>query len=120
MFVTVLGQKEASPWAIKQRRSLSFVLTLFLTLSRLVFLNRALGENGWKGTLASRPIICRDAESWKKAHSIVLHNSALVSPYIDQHENILRLKNPEQSEVWIKKEHDRTFSGWLQNHLTGR
>src|ERR1041384_7202835 len=70
------------------------------------------GRMGGKGTLGSRPIICRDAESWKKAHSIVLHNSALVSPYIDQHENILRLKNPEQSEVWIKKEHDRTFSGW--------
>jgi hypothetical protein len=77
------------------------------------------GRMGGKGTLGSRSIICRDAESWKKAHSIVLHNSALVSPYIDQHENILRLKNPEQSEVWIKKEHDRTFSGWLQNHLTG-
>src|SRR4051812_33239377 len=72
-----------------------------------------------KGTLGSRSIICRDAESWKKAHSIVLHNSALVSPYIDQHENILRLKNPEQFEVFIKKEHMRTFSGWLQNHLTG-
>ena len=35
-----LGQKEASPRAIKMRRSLSFVLTLFLTLGRLVFLNR--------------------------------------------------------------------------------
>src|SRR3954467_5659921 len=74
---------------------------------------------GGKGTLASRPIICRDAESWKKAHNIVLHNSASVAPYIDQHENILRFKNSEHSKVWIKKEHNRTFSGWLQNNLTG-
>ena len=42
MFITVLGQKEASPRAMKMRRSLSFVLTLFLTLSRLVFLNRGI------------------------------------------------------------------------------
>ena len=31
MFITVLGQKEASPRAMEQRRSLSSVLTLFLT-----------------------------------------------------------------------------------------
>ena len=35
-------QKEASPSAMKQRRSLSFVLTLFLTLSQLVYLNRGM------------------------------------------------------------------------------
>src|SRR3954468_232519 len=35
-----LDQKEASPRDMEQRRSLSFVLTLFLTLSRLVFLTR--------------------------------------------------------------------------------
>ena len=40
----VLGQKEASPRAMEQRRSLSFVLTFFLTLNRLVFLN--LGMRG--------------------------------------------------------------------------
>src|SRR4051812_45659847 len=42
MFVTVQGQKEASPRAMEQRRSLSSVLTLFLTLSRLVSLNRGM------------------------------------------------------------------------------
>ena len=39
MFTTVLGQKEASPRAMEQRSSLSFVLTLFPTLTQLVFLN---------------------------------------------------------------------------------
>jgi hypothetical protein len=34
--------QEASPRARKQRRSLSSVLTLSLTLSRLVFLNRGM------------------------------------------------------------------------------
>ena len=41
-FIIVLGQKEACPRAMEQRRSLSFVLTLFLILSISVFLNRAM------------------------------------------------------------------------------
>ena len=40
MFTTVLSQKEASPRATEQRRSLSSVLTSFPILTRLVFLNR--------------------------------------------------------------------------------
>ena len=40
MFVTVLGQKDASPKEGRQRRSLSPVLTFSLTLGQLVFLNR--------------------------------------------------------------------------------
>src|SRR3954462_4208731 len=103
MFVTVLGQKEASPWAIKP-----------IGLPK----SRHEGRMGGKGTLASRPIICRDVESWKKAHNIVLHNSALMAPYINEHEHSLRFKNPEHSEGWIKKEHNRTLWGWLQDHLT--
>ena len=49
MFRTVLGQKEASPRAMEQRRSLNFVLTLFSTLTQLVFLNRDTRETKWKG-----------------------------------------------------------------------
>jgi len=39
MFTTMLDQKEALLRASEQRRSLSFVLTLFLKLTELVFLN---------------------------------------------------------------------------------
>ena len=42
MFIIVLDQKEACPKGMEQRRSLSFVLTLFLILSRSVFLNHAM------------------------------------------------------------------------------
>ena len=42
MFTTVLGQKEASPRAMEQRRSLSYVLILFLTSTHLVFLNHGM------------------------------------------------------------------------------
>ena len=44
-----VGQKEASPRAMEQRRSLSFMLTSFLTLSQSVFLYRAMrGDCGEK------------------------------------------------------------------------
>src|SRR5215216_2182030 len=65
MFIIVLGQKEASPRAMKIRRSLSFVLTLFLTLSRLVFLNR--GIRTLFLTL-SRLEFCMDGHSLTQAH----------------------------------------------------
>jgi hypothetical protein len=39
MFTTMLDQKEALLRATEQRRSLTFVLTLFLKLTELVFLN---------------------------------------------------------------------------------
>jgi hypothetical protein len=38
----LLGQKEASPRATEQRRSLSSALILFLTLTQLVFLNHGM------------------------------------------------------------------------------
>src|SRR3954468_11727115 len=87
MFITVLGQKETSPRAVKMRRSLSFVLTLFLTLSRLVFLNRDIkGRLDGKGTLGGEQIICMDGHSLTEAHYTVLHNSALMAPYMDEQE----------------------------------
>ena len=48
MFVAVLGQKETSPRTMKQSRLLSYVLTLFLTLSRLLFLKCGMKGTEWK------------------------------------------------------------------------
>src|SRR3989337_2108926 len=99
---------------MKMRRSLSFVLTLFLTLSRMVFLNRSMGG---KGTLGPKAIICMDGHSLTQAHYVVLKNSSLVAPYIEEHKNILRSKHPEQSDDWITREQTGTFAGWLQTRL---
>ena len=49
MFITVLGQKEASPRVMEHGRSLRFVLLLFQNLSRLVFPNR-----GMRGELVGK------------------------------------------------------------------
>src|SRR3954469_15268764 len=72
MFVTVQGQKEASPRDMEQRRSLSSVLTLFLTLSRLVFLNRGMRETEWKRNARKES---KDISGRAFFDSTTLHNS---------------------------------------------
>ena len=49
--------------------------------------------------------------------STVLQNSTLVAPYIEEHMDIVRSKNREQSDPWIKRTRMETFGGWLQTHL---
>ena len=58
-----------------------------------------------------------DGHSFTQAHYIVLQNSSLVAPYIEEHKNIVRSENPEQSDDWITHEQTGTFAGWLQTHL---
>ena len=43
----------------------------------------------------------------------------MVTPYVNEHKNILRSKHPEQSDYWITCEPIRTFGSWLQTHLMG-
>jgi hypothetical protein len=75
------------------------------------------GRLSGKGTLGKKSMICMDGHSFTQAHYIVLQSSTLVAPYIEEHINITRSKNPGQSESWIKHEHMETFAGWLQTHL---
>jgi hypothetical protein len=75
------------------------------------------GRLSGKGTLGRKAMISTDGHSFSQAHNIVLQNSTLVAPYIDEHKNILRTKNPGQSEDWITREHTTTFASWLQTHL---
>ena len=69
--------------------------------------------------LGSKAIICRDGHSWAEAHYTVLHDSTLVTPYVNEHKNILLSKHPEQCDHWITCKQIRTFGSWLQTHLMG-
>ena len=119
MFITVLGQKEASPRAMEQRRSLSFVLTLFLALIKPIGLpeSRHEGRLSGKGTLGRKSIICRDGHSYTEAHYAVLQNSTLAARYIEEHKKIVRSNNTGKNDDWIRKEHMKTFGDWLQAHI---
>ena len=67
--------------------------------------------------LEKKAVICRDMNSFTQAHYIVVHNSTVVAPYIEKHENILCSENPGKPDSWIKVEHKATFGSWLQTHL---
>ena len=48
---------------------------------------------------------------------MVLQQSSLVDPYIEEHKKILLSEFPEKSEAWITREHMNTFGSWLRKHL---
>ena len=54
-----------------------------------------------------------------KANFIVLQNSSLAAPYMDQHKNIVQSENPEKSEAWITRHHKDNFATWLRRLLMG-
>ena len=118
MFITVLGQKEASPRAMEQRRSLEFCVDFLPDLKPIgVPESRYEGRMTGKGTLGRKSMVCRDGHSFTQAHYTVLHNSTVVAPYIEKHKNILRSENPGKPETLIKGEHEKNFGNWLQTHL---
>ena len=41
----------------------------------------------------------------------------MAAPYIEEHKKIVCSKNPGKHDDWIRKEHMKTFGGWLQAHL---
>lgn len=47
----------------------------------------------------------------------VIQISTLMTPYVDEHKNILSSIHLEQCDDWITFEHIRTFSSWLQKCL---
>ena len=61
-----------------------------------------------------------DLVSFKQAHFMVLQQSAMVSPYFEQHLKILCFANPGKLESWIACEHRDSFDGWLQRHMMHR
>ncbi|XP_024172237.1 uncharacterized protein LOC112178311 [Rosa chinensis] len=54
-----------------------------------------------------------------QAHLSVLDNTAEVRPYIDEHLETLKLEHPQKSksEKWLRDEHNRRFSNWLQQRV---
>src|SRR3954468_11397769 len=90
---------------------------MFLTLSRLVFLNRGEGRLSGKGKIGRDTTICMGGHSMTEAHHTVLQNSSLVAPYFEQYKNILRSDNQGKPESWIRKAHMETFGSWLRKHF---
>ncbi|CAM9003122.1 unnamed protein product [Rhodiola kirilowii] len=50
------------------------------------------------------------------AHFYVLQHMPDITPFIEQHLNILRSAFPRKSEQWLQKEHSRSFCNWLRSN----
>src|SRR6187551_1039849 len=77
------------------------------------------GRLGGKGTLGKRSMVIKDMETFRKAHLIVLQQSTLVAPYIEEQMKILWDENPTKSAAFIQRMHNTTFAAWLREHLMG-
>jgi hypothetical protein len=67
-----------------------------------------------KGTLAKKSNMHIPDNEIHKANFTVLQNSSLVVPYMEEHMNIVRSKNPGKSDTWITGHHIDTFAIWLR------
>jgi len=72
-----------------------------------------------KGTLGKKSNIHISGSEIRKANFIVLQNSSLVAPYMDEHMNIVRSKNLGKSEAWITRHHIDSIVVWLRQKTHG-
>ncbi|XP_066337710.1 uncharacterized protein [Miscanthus floridulus] len=77
------------------------------------------GRLSGKGTLGKKTYIGMEDDYFNKAHYTVLQNSSLVHPYIEIHKKFLRSKFPGKTEAWIRRQHMKSFSGWLRKECQG-
>ena len=68
------------------------------------------------GTIG-RKAITPNMDAYAQAHFTVLQHMTEVSPYIDQHKDVLRQQNPGRLDVWIMRQYNRRFNQWLKERL---
>jgi hypothetical protein len=70
-----------------------------------------------KGTIGANSFRTNDPVSFTQAHFAVLQQSVVVDPYVEEHQKMLRTKNPGKSDVWIAREHRDHFGAWLRRQV---
>ncbi|GKE24239.1 hypothetical protein Tco_1435751, partial [Tanacetum coccineum] len=66
------------------------------------------------GTIGLRMIDpARDA--LKVAHSVVLRHMSCLTPYIEQHKQMLRATHRGRTNKWYQRKHNEEFSYWLKD-----
>jgi hypothetical protein len=77
-------------------------------------MSRHEGRLKGKGTLGKKSNMHIPDNKIRKANFTVLQNSSLVTPYMEEHMNIVRSENPAKFETWITHHHIDTFFVWLR------
>lgn len=69
------------------------------------------------GGMTGQKIVMVSRKELDQAHLYVLNNDSEVDFYILKHIDILKSDHPTKSQVWLSKEHNRTFIMWLKNQI---
>jgi hypothetical protein len=72
------------------------------------------GRLSGKETLGKKSYIIKEDNYFHKAHNMVLQNSSLMEPYIEEHKDIVRSEFPGRTEAWITRQHMDSFGYWLR------
>jgi len=62
-------------------------------------------------------VISKSREEVSQAHLYILNNTDEVLPYLDAHKDIVKYKNPRQSEKWVLIENNITFMSWFKHQI---
>ncbi|CAM8900075.1 unnamed protein product [Rhodiola kirilowii] len=68
-----------------------------------------------KGT-SGHQMMPKSFDELTKAHFYVLQHIPEISPFIEDHMNMLRSTYRGKSEQWLQKEHSRSFCEWLRSN----
>jgi hypothetical protein len=84
-----------------------------------VLVSRHEGILKGKGTLVKKSNMHIPYNEIHKTNFMVLQNSSLMAPYVDEHINIVQSENPGKSEAWITRHHIDSFAVWLRQKFIG-
>ena len=65
------------------------------------------------GRMGRKSFIPPDYNTVLEAHHSILHQLAIIEPFIQQHINELHEQNPEHTADWVMKQHKQRFNTWL-------
>ena len=68
-----------------------------------------------KGTKGRKIIRDNSYQTVRESQYSVMHQLAIMRPYVEQHLQELREKNEDRDEEWIMKEHKIHFTPWLRD-----
>jgi hypothetical protein len=72
-----------------------------------------------KGTIGRKACFNNDTDLFNKAHLGVMQQSTLVTPYIEEHKQIISSQNPTKTEAWVTRHHLENFPSWLSEQVIG-
>jgi hypothetical protein len=70
-----------------------------------------------KGTIGRKACLSNDTDLFNKAHLVVLQQSTLVTPYIEEQKQIICSQNPTKTEALVTRHQLKIFPSWLSEQV---